>query len=117
MSLDFTPDEGIDQLLGFPGEPGDHPNSQILGEGSGAAVEAAAQHHADSGGRQALEALRPRDLGDAQPAHAAHFVSVQLGDHELVRRAEPWGHVLSVKRHTQHRSSLLGEVFAGLVPD
>jgi hypothetical protein len=50
VSLELITEEGIDQVLGFPGKPGDHPDPQAFGERQEAAIEAAAQQHGDSGG-------------------------------------------------------------------
>jgi hypothetical protein len=59
VALELILNEGLDQALGFPGEPGDHPDPQTFGEGQEAAIEAAAQQYADSGGRKTFQALRP----------------------------------------------------------
>ena len=116
--LDLTPEEGIDQALGLPGEPGDHADPQTLGEGQEGAIEAAAQEHLHSRRREELEAPRPCLVRDGDPADLANLVPIQLSDHELVRRAEPGGHIGFVKRYGQHRPGiLLEEVFAGRVPD
>jgi hypothetical protein len=55
--LDLVPEKGIDQLFRLTGESGDHSDPETLGEGQKAAVEAAAQQHADSGAREAFQAL------------------------------------------------------------
>jgi hypothetical protein len=114
--LDFIPGERIDQTLRLPGEPGDHPNAQGFGVGKEAAVEAAAEEHRDSGGRETLEAPGPRLVADGQSADAVDPAPVDLGDRELARRAEPGGHVISVKRHSQHRPLLLEQANAVPVP-
>jgi hypothetical protein len=83
--LDLTPDEGIDQALGLPDEPGDHADPQAFGQGEEGAIEAAAQEHRHSRGRETLEAPRPCLVRDGDPADAADLAPIQLGDHELVR--------------------------------
>jgi hypothetical protein len=114
--LDFIPGEGIDQTLRFPGEAGDHPNAQGFGVGKEAAVEAAAEEHRDSGGGETLEAPGPRLVADGQLADVMDPTPVDLGERELVRRAKPGGHVISVKRHSQHRPLLLERGVAVPVP-
>jgi hypothetical protein len=117
VSLDLIAEEGIDQLLGLPGEPGDHPNPQALGKGQEAAIEAAAEQHLHPGSGEALEAPGPSLLWDAQLADAKNLAPVQLGDQELICRAEPGGHVIAMKRHGQHFPVLPDGFFAESVPD
>jgi hypothetical protein len=114
--LDFVPREGINQTLRLPREPGDHPNAQGFGVGKEAPVEAAAEEHRDSGGRETLEAPGPRLVADGQSADLVDPAPVDLGDRELARRAKSGGHVISVKRHSQHRSLLLERGNAVRVP-
>jgi hypothetical protein len=111
ISLDLVAEEGIDQFFRLPGEPEDHPDPQTLGEGQEAAVEAAAEQDADSGGREALQALCPGCFGDGQPADTASLGSVQFDDQESIRRAESRSHVIAVKRHGQHLQVLLARVY------
>jgi hypothetical protein len=108
VPIEIIPEEGIDQPLGLAGEPGDHPNPETFGNGQEAAIEAAAQQNSHSSGGEDLEAFRPLFFGDGQSADAANLVPIQVGDHELVCRAESGGHVSSVKGNAQHRSLLLG---------
>ena len=97
VSLDVAPDEGIDQLHCFAGEPRDHPDSKSLGEGQEAAVEAAAQQHFHSGGGEALEALQPVPFRNRDPAHATDAPPVELGNQKPIRRAESGGHISAEK--------------------
>ncbi len=97
VSLDVAPDEGIDQLHCFAGEPRDHPDSKPLGEGQKAAVEATAQQHFYSGGREALEAFQPLSFRDGDAADPTGPLPVDLGDQEPVRGAEPGGYVSAEK--------------------
>jgi len=123
VSIDVIAKEGIDQLLCFAGELRDHPDSEPLGEGQKAAVEAIAQQHFHSGGGEALEALQPVPFRDRDPADATDPPPVELGDQKPVRRAEPGGHIIAVKGNAQHRSVLPASslfaslVLASLVPD
>jgi hypothetical protein len=106
VSLDVVAEEGIDQLLGLAGEPRDHPDSEPLGEGQKPAVEATAQQHVHSGGREALETLQPVPFRDGDPADPTHSLPVDLGDQKPVRGAEPGGYVSAEKGNPQHRSIL-----------
>jgi hypothetical protein len=117
VPLEFVPKKGTDQLLGLAGEVAEHPDSQILGKGEQAAVEAAAEERRDSGGGETLEALQPSLVGKAQPVDATSLLSLQLDEHELVCRAESGSHVFSSNRNGQHCRLLLLRSSASLVPD
>jgi len=106
VSLDLVAKEGIDQLPGLAGEPGDHPDSQPLGKGQEVAIEAAAEQRLHPGRGEALEPLGPGLLEERQLAQAVKLAPVQLGDQEPVCRAEPGSHVIAVERHGQHLSIL-----------
>ena len=76
VSIELIPEEGIDQPLGFPGEPGDHPNPEGFGDGQEAAIEAAAQQYSHPSVGEELEAYRPLLFGEGQSANAANLVPV-----------------------------------------
>jgi hypothetical protein len=117
VSLRLVPGEAVDQPIGLPGQPGDHPNTEGLGIGSQAVLEGAAEEHMHSSSREMLEPPGAHLVSDGESTDAMSPDPVGFGDDELVRRTESGSYVVSVKCYCQHRSVLLEAQLAGLMPD